>query len=37
MKTLRHFRAIYRLYRTQHPRSYALASAYRIAVLGYPF
>lgn len=37
MNTIRHFIAIYRLYRSQHPRKYALQSAYRIAVLGQPF
>lgn len=37
MNTLRHFLSIYRLYRAQHPRGYALATAYRIAVQRLPF
>lgn len=37
MNTLRHFMATYRLYRSHHPRSYALATAYRIAVQRLPF
>lgn len=37
MNTLRDFLATYRLYRAHHPRSYALVSAYRIAVQRLPF
>jgi hypothetical protein len=34
---LREFIAVYRLYRRAHPASYALKSAWRIAVQGVPF
>jgi len=34
---LREFINVYRLYRHSHPRTYALKSAYRIAVQGLPF
>ena len=37
MNTAREFVNVYRLYRQCHPRRYALATAWRIAVLGVPF
>lgn len=37
VETLRDFFATYRLYRNHHPRAYALASAYRIAIKNQPF
>jgi hypothetical protein len=37
VNTIRHFIAIYRLYRAGNPRRHAFVSAYRIAVQRLPF